>query len=931
MLTPPQQKAITTTEGAVLLIAGPGTGKTFTIVKRIAHLVADMGVKLSEIMVVTFTEKAARELLTRISDEFAALGLDVNLNEMYIGTFHAVCLRLLKENTELCPDGIPGIVDAFESTYMVCRNIDLFRNFSGFARDFPASMGVWKQSEEICRYVSRLREELADIHAMENSPDDDIRLLAKLMKRYDELFKKRSVMDFSMIQTLTYNALKADSAVLERIQNRLRYIMVDEYQDTNCIQEKLMFLLAAKHGNICVVGDDDQGMYRFRGATIRNILEFPNRFPEGKCEKIYLDTNFRSQTDIIRFYGDFMENAPFEWNCFRFEKHLSAGRSDKRDCHAVFRSNSSSETISMLKRMKADGTITDYNQVAFLFRSVKSNEALELMSLLESEGIPVYSPRSELFFMRSEVKQIIGLLIMCFADYFADLRKNTFIHAIPENLRSYYKAGVGAASLLVKADKDLHDYISWESVQIKNSAERILLDVFYKIISFAPFRRLLSTSLDDIAVNVRASRNIAEISRIISRFGRLHDMHTITEALPEQFFNVYLNFLFIDGIGEYEDNAEYAPHGCVSFMTIHQSKGLEFPVVIAGSLGNTPKLQADPLMLSAELNCFGRGQFEPHDMIGRFDFWRLYYTAFSRAQDMLILCSHGDCPCFEKQLNAVPDVSGIPHDTAVSATKKAHYKRVYSFTSHISIYDSCPLQYKYYKELGMAQHKMLHTSIGSIVHETLESMNKYIISGGRNVTEDMLREWFSICCSGIEASTGYSLDGEQKNNALRHVLCYFRNRGDDILRVWKSEEEINLILSDFILQGIIDLIEYDPGTDTLEIIDYKTGAKPDVECYPDSIDHYRRQLEIYAFLAEKRLGKRVSGMKLYYTSVFEGDPWVIFEYNKNNIDAAISELSRTIRNIENRNFTDDFRNTYSCHYCNMKYFCRKQNLLEEIR
>lgn len=146
MLTSSQQKAITTTEGAVLLIAGPGTGKTYTLVKRIVHLVADKGVKLSEIMVVTFTEKAARELITRLSDEFTESGLDVNLNEMYIGTFHAVCLRLLRENAELCPGGVPGIVDAFEAAYTVCLNIDLFQNFSGFAKHFPAFWNAWKQN-----------------------------------------------------------------------------------------------------------------------------------------------------------------------------------------------------------------------------------------------------------------------------------------------------------------------------------------------------------------------------------------------------------------------------------------------------------------------------------------------------------------------------------------------------------------------------------------------------------------------------------------------------------------------------------------------------------------------------------------------------------------------------------------------------------------
>ena len=166
----------------------------------------------------------------------------------------------------------------------------------------------------------------------------------------------------------------------------------------------------------------------------------------------------------------------------------------------------------MLKQMKSDGRITDYNQIAFLFRSVKGSEALELMEYLEENGIPVYSPRSELFFMRSEVKQLIGLLILCFTDYFSDLRKNSFAHRIPDKLRGYYKECVGAATAIVKADTALYDYISGESEAIKTAEDKTLLDVFYKIIAFEPFRTLLSVDLNDIAVNVRAARNIAEES-----------------------------------------------------------------------------------------------------------------------------------------------------------------------------------------------------------------------------------------------------------------------------------------------------------------------------------------------------------------------------------------------------------------------------------
>ena len=182
-----QKQAIITTEGPVLIIAGPGTGKTFTIVKRLAYLIAEKGVKPSEVMVVTFTEKAAKELVTRISNEFVRLQINININEIYIGTFHSVCLRLLKEYSGAEDTKTNSrMMDAFEQTYLVCMNIDNFNSLGGFKKFFPATMGVWKQSLEICRYVNQLMEEMVDIDAMECDQDEDVRLLARLVKKYQE-------------------------------------------------------------------------------------------------------------------------------------------------------------------------------------------------------------------------------------------------------------------------------------------------------------------------------------------------------------------------------------------------------------------------------------------------------------------------------------------------------------------------------------------------------------------------------------------------------------------------------------------------------------------------------------------------------------------------------------------------------------------------
>ncbi len=936
-----QKKAVITTDGPVLIIAGPGTGKTFTLVKRIAYLVLEKHVAPGEIMAVTFTEKAARELLTRISNEFLVSGAQININEMYIGTFHAICLRLLKENSEYAyNDGPHRMMDAFEQLYLVYRNIDLFNSLPNYSK-LISGKSRWKQTQEICRYVNQIMEELVDVNALLSDDDRDMQFLGKITVRYRELLARNDVMDFSSIQTRTYNLLEKNPAVLEKIQRSIRYIMVDEYQDTNYIQEQLMFLLAGNRKNICVVGDDDQGMYRFRGATIRNILEFPSKFSPEECTIIHLNKNYRSRPDIIRFYNRWMANVDnvnlFNWDKYRYNKQIVAADPDAVDAPAVFMCGGTEEDeredlLRLIHMLFDNGCISDLNQVACLFRSVKSEEAADLGRYLETNGVPVYSPRSDMFFERQEVKQILGCLMLCFQSYLGDLKRNSFTHLISDMLRNYYISCVKEASVIYKGNRDLYAFVQKQAGKILNVTEKNedgLLDIFYKLVAFEPFSGYLSADLKDDVLKSRAARNLSEISRLLSRFNHLHGMHSITPvnriSLPEELFNDFLRCLYVDGIGEYEDDSEYAPKGCVSFMTIHQSKGLEFPVVIVGSLGSTPRNNFDFLMTSLENRFFHRPPYEPFSDIRFFDFWRLYYTAFSRAQDLLVLATRKrQGKAFVPYIRELSHIRELRRADAFAEIKKINYKRMYSFTSHIAVYDGCPMQYKFYKEYGFVQNRMFHTSIGSLVHATLEDMNKCIISGHlERVNEESIREWFIINYQRMQEQTGYFLTDEQQNQALHQVIRYYHHRRDELGRVWKAEEEINLVLPEYILQGVIDLVE--GLDDTVEIVDYKTGPKPDVTRYPSRVEHYRKQLQIYAYLIEKRYGKKVSRMHLYYTSTMEGNPLVTFEWNRGDVDRAIRDITETVQKIEAKDFHERAQNTYACKFCDMRYFCKSDN------
>ena len=322
-----QRKAIAASEGPVLITAGPGTGKTYTLVQRAIYLIEECSVKPESIFIATFTEKAAKELITRITNELSDRGIVANINEMYIGTFHSLCLRILKEHLEFTRlRRNYRLLDAFDQQYMVFQNIHRFRNIPEVEVALPNG-GAWKQSEAICNYVNNLSEELVTPEELMSDTDLSIAALGRMLKEYRDILTEGNLMDFSSIQIEAYHLLQDNVEILEELRSKVTHIMVDEYQDTNFIQEQLVFLLARDHKNICVVGDDDQGLYRFRGATIRNILEFPQKFAEGECRVIPLVINYRSNSDIVDFYNEWMATTDgakfkFRWDNFRYDKRI---------------------------------------------------------------------------------------------------------------------------------------------------------------------------------------------------------------------------------------------------------------------------------------------------------------------------------------------------------------------------------------------------------------------------------------------------------------------------------------------------------------------------------------------------------------------------------------------------------------------------------
>lgn len=946
-----QKEAISASEGAVLITAGPGTGKTYTLVQRAIYLIQECGVKPEQILMTTFTEKAAKELITRITNELAARDIYVNVNEMYIGTFHSLCLRIIKDNLEFTSlKKNYRLLDTFDQKYLVFRNIHKFRNIADIELVMPNGNGAWRWSDAICNYANTLSEELVDVEAMLDDDETEIRVLAELLEEYNHLLEEENLIDFAKIQTECYRLLANNPDILSELQEKIRYLMIDEYQDTNYIQEQIVFMLGRKYGNICVVGDDDQGLYRFRGATIRNILEFPHKFPDGKCKIVPLVVNYRSNSDIVDFYNKWISTTDgakfkFDWGKFRYDKHIVPYNDSDLNSPAVVKLSSEEDEdewhekiLSFINALKSSGKLTDYNQIAFLFSSVKKLQVIELATFLEANGINVYSPRSDMFFKRKEIMLVIGCLMLMFPKYVEGLSKGEYKYLQADNSTYYRDCIISANDMLVLPEnKELKRFIRscgkthLALVQTQKNADYAYSGLIYQLFSFEPFSSILDTDLSSGIVDVRPARNLAMFTQIIGKFEYLHRISVLGGKFiirnTETLFNLYLRLLLDGGITEYEDDSEYAPSGCVSFMTIHQSKGMEFPIVFVDSLSNSPRKNYNEVLNRVEQKYYHRPQFEPYEQMKFFDFWRLYYTAFSRSQDLLILTCDEDnrtpSKYFRELYDEIMPISSPAFNLNGFDFHKVKYvniKDTYSFTSHITVYETCALQYKFYKELEFMPVRQNAMIFGTLVHETIEDIHRAAIREEEHlITPENISGWFESNYTSLIKSEHTYLAEPQKLAALKQVLRYVERQHGDWSRIKQAEVDVSLVQQDYIIEGKIDLIQ--GSDDTVELVDFKSERKPDIERSRDKIEQYRRQLQIYAYLVEQRTGQKVSKMHIYYTGEENGNPMISFPYTKTAIEGTMVSFDDTVRKIMSKQFCKRAESLKTCENCDFRFYC----------
>lgn len=950
-----QQQAISTTEGPLLIIAGPGSGKTFTLVERVVYLITYQSVSPENLFVVTFTDKAAQELTTRISNRLIEIGTRFNLNEMYLGTFHSICLRLLDDNREFTRlKRNFMMMDQFDQQYFLYRRLKEYEaipNSELLIGDREQSS--WNKSQTLLKWLNTATEEALDADTLTKASDLEVSVLGRCYALYQKHLDEENAIDFSTIQLEALKLLENSSTVLAELRSRLKYLMVDEYQDTNTIQELILNLIAGDLPNLCVVGDDDQGLYRFRGATIRNILQFKDKFPDGQCKQVSLTTNYRSHPDIIDFYNRWMRGQEWEHDGqeFRYQKHIEPREYEFPSVPTVVKVLGQTaqtwhgEVLEFLYTLRDQGNLTDWNQVAFLFRSVKSDKAVALSQFLERNGINVYSPRSNQFFEREEIRLLIGALIFLFPQ-FPEVRK--WADDAHLKIWDYYDQQCFSPFVEELRKPENESLLRWARgiakthLTLTQNADYAFSGLFYRLLQFPLFSRYLGEELlkqKGIQYS-RAMRNLAIFSQLLDKFEYLYTVQVFTPGYLDKnikdLFNQFFRFLQDGGIDEYEDTSEYAPSGCVSFLTVHQSKGLEFPVVIVGSLEASPRKQYTPLNELLENDYLLRPPFEPLELTKFFDFRRLFYTAFSRAQNLLVLTcqekqGRGQTPSkhfldFYRELPNWRDPCFKPAAISLEQAKEVNLKKEYSFTSHLTLFENCAEQYRFFKELEFAPSETNAILFGTVVHQTIEDIHKTVLKGEEHkLSHEQVIRWFDGNYAYLTKRERAYLAPNVKRAALEQVIRYYRRNQGNWAHIQEAEVDVSLVKDEYILSGSIDLIQGEGNT--VEIVDFKSEKKLDVNNPQDreKLDRYRRQLEVYSHIVEERTGHTVSKMHLYYTSEESGNPYITLPKDARSIERTINTFDQVIHRIEGKDFSIPERPTKLCKGCDMRFYCDTKN------
>ena len=561
-----QKEAVLATEGPVLVLAGAGSGKTTVLVNRIAYMISEKHIRPWNILAITFTNKAAREMKDRIERLLGDTAKD-----MWIGTFHSVCVRILRSCIDLLGYSRDFVIYDTADTKTVMK--ECLRELDIDEKSFPV--------RNVLSIISNAKNDLMDAATFENVYKSDYRMsiIAKIYYRYQTKLRKNNAVDFDDIILNTVKILSENPDVLSKYQDKFRYILVDEYQDTNNSQYLLINLLAQANRNLCVVGDDDQSIYKFRGANIGNILNFEDDYSD--VQKITLDQNYRSTQNILDAANSVISN-----NKGRMGKSLWTSNGDGNRVYVYTGTNEYDEARYIARQIKKhfdeQGSFSD---CAILYRTNAQSRVIEEMLMRESVPYKVLSGLR--FYDRKEIKDIIAYLRVVYNPN-DDV---SLARIINEPKRKIGNATLEKARNIAREkETSLYDVISHadDYPEFKTAIKKLLsfseiIQSLIKLKDTVTIEELTGRILNDTGYmpalvmedTTESKTRIENLGEFISVITEFEKNEETGNTLGEFLENISL-VSDIDGYDENEDSAV--------LMTIHSAKGLEFPIVFLSGL-----------------------------------------------------------------------------------------------------------------------------------------------------------------------------------------------------------------------------------------------------------------------------------------------------------------------------------------------------------
>jgi len=837
-----QREAITHVDGPLLITAGPGSGKTRILLWRTFNLIVFHGVDPSEIFLSTFTEKAAKQLQDGLRSLLALVthetGRAFDTAAMSVGTVHSLCQRLLVDrrfNPDHTRRRAPILLDELGQYFRIYNrsywqaliaggDFDDEEAAQRALNEYLIGKDLYSRHAAVQNCIgvfNRFSEENLD----PSKVTTDDQMLSSLLKMYQ---KYRSDLngedgidrvDFSLLQSKAF-VYFSQSDVARSV---FRHVIIDEYQDTNAIQEQIFFRLAEECKNICVVGDDDQALYRFRGATVENLVQFENRceaYLGERPKRIDLSINYRSREDIVDFCRAFITRT--DWRDphdrtvqYRLAKNISAHRLNDGPAVVLSKHQKADlvydEIASYIKNLRERGVVSDYNQIAFLFPAMKGWNGMNtrvhgFIRAFEKFDIPYYAPRAGRFLEVPEAVILFGLFQKVFGaprhrsrteasqgtrdfqDWMAgcsahadricdqDPALAAFLRERNEEVKSagsdYAALSVHCQSLRIlptsavppgltqqlsrvsglslHAQRALQSHSVNELIRTRYESDNPLtvnylinrvtaldwsvLDLFYQANGFEWCRSAYSHA--ESGEDEGPICNLGLITQYLARFMEeyspvLTGRHFTENRFANLFFGSFLYALFRVGESEYEDVDDPFPKGRVPFLTIHQAKGLEFPIVV---LGSVYRMEHEASRIEIAIRDLLGKEGEPLDMLSKYDSMRLFYVALSRAKNLLVLPQYtygrAAIPEFKEAFDegTLPEITDLEVESIPKAEiEEADLGKTYSYTGDYLLYKKCPRNYMIYRKYGFVPSRGQSMFFGRLVHETVEDIHNIVL------------------------------------------------------------------------------------------------------------------------------------------------------------------------------------------------------------